>query len=80
MQALLDGQGDTATISAAQVQAVDDFLENLSAAAGPGLQQVIAEERAKLPPPAAFVGMTLDEAQEILLFGADIYMPIIDRA
>ena len=80
LQTMLDGQGDTVTISAAQVQAVDDFLTSLSAAASPGLQKVITEERAKLPLPVDFVNMTLDEAQEILLFGADIYLPFIPRS
>jgi hypothetical protein len=80
LQALLDGQGSNIPISTVQVQAVDDFLTSLSAAASPGLRQVISKERTKLPPPVDFIGMTLDEAQEILLFGADIYLPIIPRS
>jgi len=78
LQALLDGQGDSVTISAEQVQAVDDFLANLSAAASPALQEVIAEERAKLPPPEAFTGMTLEEARGIVL--ADVtLLPIMTK-
>lgn len=78
LQALLDGQGDTVTISAAQVQAVDDFLTNLTAVASPDLQQVIAAERAKLPPPPTFIGMTMEEARGIVLPDM-IYLPSILR-
>jgi len=78
LQAMLDGQGGSVTIGVEQVQAVDDFLANLSVAASPELRQVIAEERAKLPPPEAFIGMALDEAQGIVL--PDVtYLPAIHK-
>ena len=76
LQALLDGQGHSTTIGAAQVQAVDDFLTNLSAIASPDLQQVIVTERAKLPPPSAFIGLTMAEARGLVLPDV-IYLPAI---
>lgn len=76
--ALLEGRGDETIITAEQVQVVDDFLVALSGAAGPILQQVIAEERAKLPPPADFVGLTVEQARRQVL-GYNVYLPLVIR-
>jgi hypothetical protein len=76
--ALLEGRGDETIITAEQVQVVDDFLAALSDAAGPTLQQVIAEERAKLPPPADFVGLTVEQARRQVL-GYNVYLPLVIR-
>lgn len=74
--ALVRGEGDTATITAAQVNAVDSFLTNLSAAGSPELQQTIAAERDRLPLPQEFVGMTIDEARGLVV-GYGTYLPLI---
>jgi len=76
--ALLEGRGDEIVITAEQVQVVDDFVAALSDAAGPALQQVIAEERAKMPPPADFVGLTVEQARRQVL-GYDAFLPLISR-
>ncbi|MFN2138501.1 MAG: hypothetical protein ACK2UK_21270 [Candidatus Promineifilaceae bacterium] len=67
LNALVRGQGAEFTITAGQVNAIDDFLVNLSAAASPEPQQVIADERSKLPLPESFVGLTMEEAREIVV-------------
>jgi hypothetical protein len=61
LEALLDGHGDTVTITADQVTQAQAFLDALSAAGSPALQQAIAEERARRPL-VQMVGMTFDEA------------------
>jgi len=61
LEALLDGQGDTVTITAEQVKQAEAFLDALSAAGSPELRQAIAEERARRPLEQT-VGMTFDEA------------------
>lgn len=65
LQALADGQGDTVTITAGQVQAMQNFLDHLSAQASPSLQQTVANERAHRPLENA-VGMTMEEAEDYL--------------
>ncbi|HSM56233.1 MAG TPA: FG-GAP-like repeat-containing protein [Candidatus Sulfomarinibacteraceae bacterium] len=74
--ALVRGKGDSASITAGQVTAVDNFLESLSAVASPALQQTIAAERDRLPPPEAFVGMTMEEARGVVV-GYGIFAPMI---
>ena len=74
--ALVLGNGDSTVITAAQVDAVDDFLTNLSAAGSAQLQQTIAAERARLPLPQDFVGMTMAEARGLIV-GYGTYLPLI---
>jgi hypothetical protein len=66
------------TITAEQVQAVEDFLFDLTAVASPTLQQAIAEERAQLPPLDTFIGMTMDEARGEVI-GYAIYLPLVQQ-
>ncbi len=66
LQALLDGEGASATITAEQVAAVQTFLNHLSAAGSPGLADAIAEERARQPLEQA-VGKTMDEAGRLFI-------------
>ncbi|MCD4669205.1 MAG: hypothetical protein K8S14_02030, partial [Actinomycetia bacterium] len=61
LQAPLDGRGDSVTITAEQVKQAELFLDALSAAGSPGLQQAIATERARRPL-AHLVGLTFDQA------------------
>lgn len=76
LEALVKGQGSSVTITAGQVEVIDDFLTGLSAASSPELQQVIADERAKLPAAEAFAGLTMEEARGIVI-GHAAYTPII---
>ncbi len=61
LQALVDGQGETVTITAEQVQQAEAFLDALAAVGSPALQQAIATERTRRPL-AQLVGMTMDQA------------------
>ncbi|MGB5057741.1 MAG: hypothetical protein WBO48_03580 [Candidatus Promineifilaceae bacterium] len=74
--ALVAGDGDTDVITAPQMQAVDDFLNALSAAGSPALQQAIAAERAKLPPFDSFVGLTMEQARGSVV-GYGVYLPMV---
>ncbi|MBK7916613.1 MAG: hypothetical protein IPJ94_10195 [Chloroflexi bacterium] len=58
------------------MQAVDDFLNALSAAGSPALQQAIAAERAKLPPFDSFVGLTMEQARGSVV-GYGVYLPMV---
>lgn len=74
--AMVRGKGDSAMITAEQVSAVDSFLESLSDVASPALQQTIAAERDRLPPPEDFVGMTMEEARGMVV-GYGVYLPAV---
>ncbi|MCA9959773.1 MAG: PD40 domain-containing protein [Anaerolineales bacterium] len=76
LHALVNDEGETAVITAAQVQSMDDFLNALSAAGSPALQQTIANERANLPPLTTFVGMTMAEARGQII-GYTTYLPLV---
>lgn len=78
LQALVDGQGDSALITAEQVQAATDFLAHLSAEASPALQQTIADELAQAPSPEDFIGMTMNQARDLLI-GHAVYIPAIQK-
>ena len=73
---LLDGDG-MAIITQAQVDAIKSFLTNLSAAASPELQQLIADELARLGPLDDYVGMTVKEAKSKAIGDPTIYLPIV---
>jgi hypothetical protein len=79
---LTENRGD-AIITQEQVDAFDDFLTTLSAVASPQLQQVIAEERAALPPFDTFVGQTMSAATLSILgsptFTEQTYLPLIQK-
>lgn len=74
--ALLDGDGDEVTITQQQVQAIDAFLTNLSAAGSESLRQTIADERARLQPSQDYVGMTMAEAHGNVV-GDTLYLPLL---
>lgn len=80
LASLVDGSGGTAEITSPQVDAVDDFLVNLSDAASPELQDAIADTRAGLPEPAEFVGMTMTQARAAVLGTAGVYLPVVVRS
>lgn len=60
-------RGNTATITQPQVAAMDQFLLALSAAGSPALAQMIADERAQVPPFATFVGMNMNQFRETVI-------------
>jgi len=55
---------------------MDDFLTNLSAVGGIGLQQDITAERARLGDLDDFVGTTMEEERGLVV-GYAVYLPII---
>ena len=61
LEALVEGRGSEVTITQGQVDAVETFLDRVSAVADPDLQRVIADERARRPF-RAMVGLTMDQA------------------
>ncbi|MGH7896254.1 MAG: hypothetical protein ACREQL_16430, partial [Candidatus Binatia bacterium] len=61
LEALAAGHGDAATITPAQVEAFDVFLDALRSAASPVLRQALDRERALLDP-ASLVGLTATQA------------------
>jgi PKD repeat protein len=63
LQALVDGEGNTAIITSGQVQAVQTFLDDLSALGSSELQQTIASERENMPLEQT-IGTTMDQAWE----------------
>lgn len=65
LQALLDGQGSSATITAEQVQQLQVFLDALLPNTSPEFQQAIAQERARRPL-EQLVGLTMDQAWDNL--------------
>ena len=82
LASMLNGQqqlGDP-VITANQVQAVDDFLTHLAAAGSPALQQTISDERANLPDPATFVGLTMSQARTVVLGSQTVYLPLMTRS
>ena len=73
---LVDGDG-LAIISQAQMDAIKNFLTNLSPAASPELQQIIAAELLRLGPLDDYVGMTVKEAKRKAIGDPTIYLPIV---
>lgn len=73
---LVDGDG-TAIVTQAQVDAIKNFLTNLSAAASPELQQIIAAELLRLGPLDDYVGMTVKEAKSKAIGDPVVYLPIV---
>ena len=72
LAALAQGQGESAVISSAQVTALDDLLNRLTAAGSAALQQTIADERDNLGPLADWIGMTINEARDQVIPGDTI--------
>jgi hypothetical protein len=74
LRSLLDGDG-SAIISQAQVEAISSFLDNLSAAGSPALQQLIAGELARLGPLDGYVGLTMRAAKAQVLGPSQVFLP-----
>jgi len=61
LQALVDGNGNTVTITAEQVNAAQAFLDELSSIGSPELQQAIQAERERYHL-ESMIGLTMDQA------------------
>lgn len=79
VQALSDGNGDSAIIQQAEFDALVNFLDALAAAGSPKLQAMIASELARLPPMQTLVGQSMAEAQAIILGESRVYLPLLSR-
>ena len=77
LELLVSGQGQSATITSVQVQRLRNFLNHLGAAGNADLQQMIAFELAQLPPLSRFTGMTMAEAQHMVLETRYRYLPVM---
>jgi hypothetical protein len=75
---LLDSDG-SAIVTQAQIDAIESFLTNLSAAGSADLQQLIADELARLGPLDAYVGLTVKEAKSKAIGDPTVYLPIVLR-
>jgi hypothetical protein len=78
LRSLVDGDG-SAIISQAQVDAVKNFLSNLSAVSSPGLQGLIADELVRLGPLDGYVGLTVIEAKKQAIGDPTLYLPLAVR-
>ncbi|MCB0153870.1 MAG: hypothetical protein KDF65_03670 [Anaerolineae bacterium] len=76
LYSLVDGDG-SAVVTQAQVNAIETFLANLSAAGSAELQQLIAAELARLDPLDDYVGLTVKEAKRQAIGDATVYLPIV---
>jgi hypothetical protein len=75
----VNGEGDTAVITSDQVTVVDGFLTYLSSLASPQLVETIAVERNRLPPLPDFVGLTMDEARDLVLGDYATFLPVTQK-
>lgn len=64
---LVNGRGAQRGVEQAMIDAVDGFLQRLSATGSPALAAAIADERARLPPLAELVGLSMDEFATLVL-------------
>jgi hypothetical protein len=78
LRSLVDGNG-SAVITPAQVDALEAFLSNLSALSSPALQQLIADELARLGPLDDYVGLSMAAARRRAIGDALLYLPVIRR-
>jgi predicted outer membrane repeat protein len=86
LRALTSGTGDRAVISEEQVQATNAFLDALSAAGSPELQQMLSQERATIQF-ESLVGQTMNEATQNVIdvdpaeldLGEPVFLPFVTR-
>ena len=78
IQALVDGQGDTETMTPRMVRDVENLLRAYKALASPQLRAIIEQEEAILDLPT-FIGLDMDEAlakvEEREIF--EVWLPVI---
>ena len=73
---LVDGDG-SAIVTQEQVDAIEGFLDHLSAIASPQMQELIADERTRLGPLDDYVGLSVLEAKLAAIGDAISYLPMI---
>lgn len=73
---LVDGDGG-AVITQAQVDAVKNGLNHLSAVSSSELQQLIADELNRLGPLDDYVGLTMKEAKTRVIGYPNVYLPLL---
>jgi len=78
LEALLDGEGDTTFISAADITAVEDFLAALLDEASTTLAEVISTELDTLGPLDSYVGQSMSAAEDAIL-NAEVFLPVVVR-
>lgn len=78
LRSLADGDGSTA-ITQGQVDAVKNFLNNLSAVSSAELQQIIAAELQRLGPLDDYVGLTVKQAKSRVIGDPTLYLPLAVR-
>jgi hypothetical protein len=76
LRSLVEGDG-RAAITQAQVDGLQSYLDQLSAAAGPQLQQRIAAEMDRLGPLDDYVGMAVKDAKRRAIGDPAVYLPLI---
>jgi hypothetical protein len=78
LRSLTAGNG-SAVITQAQVNAIKNFLNNLSAVSSPELQQLIASELERLGPLDDYAGMTVKAAKIKAIGNPTLYLPVIKK-
>jgi hypothetical protein len=78
LESLVHGDG-SAVITQPQVDAIQAFLNNLSSASSPGLQQIITDELARLGPLDDYTGLTMAEAKVQSIGASLIHVPLVRR-
>jgi hypothetical protein len=73
---LTSGDG-SALLTQEQIDALEDFLGNLSAVSSAELQEIIAAELQRVGPLDAYVGMRVKEAKKEVIGDATLYVPLI---
>jgi len=68
-EALVNGRGETVVITEQQIADLEEFFARLSTFVDPDFAQVIADELAEVAP-ATLVGLTMDEARDVVLGSA----------
>ncbi|MCB0209945.1 MAG: cadherin-like domain-containing protein [Anaerolineae bacterium] len=76
LYSLVDGDG-SAVITQPQIDAMETFLANLSAAGSSDLQQIISDEQTRLGPLDDYVGLTVKQAKHQAIGDATVYMPLV---
>ena len=77
LQALVNGQGKTVTITAGQATSITTFLNHLSASGSITLQQVISDELSSRPL-ADLIGLTMEEARAQWV-GYGTFLPLVRK-
>lgn len=78
LQALVDGQGASATLAVTQTQALQGFLARLTILDGGAMGQAISAELARLGPLDDYAGLSVEAARGAVV-GYAVYLPLLMR-